>query len=315
MSTFLVGLNQMSDDEKIVLTAQMRSMVWKNVFNEVFQKGAHKTKVIVFRGLEWVTDKFSEEASEHLSEWNSRTEWDPEVMKDRIEQECEKLSDVPLSQVEFMLRNRMIEIADLDDSAKDIALANGIIQRAAKNLDIDHKQFLDTEILENTVFERCIEEQVELLKTRLNAMTPEEIDKFEEILREEIKKLSEADQEAIRQATGIDELSAKAMMHFLKTTSGVAVAQMLIGATGIGAYLFLTTTIKAIGLLMGVTFSFGAYTTASSTLAFLTSAPFLIIVMALGAGWMYRRTEARIKDQLAKILIVVGRAKLLGQEI
>ncbi len=100
-------------------------------------------------------------------------------------------------------------------------------------------------------------------------------------------------------------------MNFLKTTSGVVIAQMLVGATGFGAFLFLTTSIHALALLLGIGLSFGVYTAATSALAFLLSGPFFFLVAGLAGGFLYYRTSEQLRGQLAKILIVTGRAHAL----
>lgn len=144
-------------------------------------------------------------------------------------------------------------------------------------------------------------------------MGREEQKRFEEILMEEISKLRQADQQAIREAMGIDTLSAEAVTRFIKTTSAAAIAQMIISSFGFGGFLFLTTIIHAFGLLLGVTFAFNIYAFATSLLSFLLSGPFLFIFAVASGGLLFWNSSKAIDDEIAKLFVLIGRSKLLNQ--
>ena len=79
---------------------------------------------------------------------------------------------------------------------------------------------------------------------------------------------------------------------------------------GFGFYLFLTTTIKAFSLLLGITLPFGVYTAATSLAGFLLSAAFLPVAAVLGVGAAAFSADRQVRDELAKLLVVVGRSRL-----
>lgn len=112
----------------------------------------------------------------------------------------------------------------------------------------------------------------------------------------------------------MDELSAKSILAFLKTATATGIAQMVVGGFGFGAFLFITTMLKAFSLLLGVTIPFGVYTAATGGLAFLLSVPSFLIVMGIAGGFVYKGTERKLGDEMAKILVVIGNIKLMEKE-
>jgi|LSQX01.1.fsa_nt_gb hypothetical protein len=170
------------------------------------------------------------------------------------------------------------------------------------------------EALEALVFEHCVKEKIAQLQEQVTQLTGSKLEEFEAVLREQLQSLSKAEQEAIRATMGLEELSAKHVISILKQTSSIALAQMIVSGFGFGAYLFLTTLIKSFSLLLGVTFSFGVYTAATSMLAFLLSGPFLLIASLMGFGLVYRKTGNALNDELAKLLVFVGRSAVLQSD-
>jgi len=64
-------------------------------------------------------------------------------------------------------------------------------------------------------------------------------------------------------------------------------------------------------LLLGATFSFGVYATATSALAFLLSSPFLLLAGLIGFGLTYQKAGSALNDELAKLLVLVGRSAFM----
>jgi hypothetical protein len=178
--------------------------------------------------------------------------------------------------------------------------------------DIDPRFYLDAVILENEVFQSFVKQLVEGLQKHLQRLGPKQTEELERLLRLQLMRLSEADREAIREALKVDRLSAETMLSVFKTGGGTLIAQMLIGSFGFGAYLFLATTLKAVGLLLGTSFAFGTYIVANSFLAFLLSGPFWLLVVLLAGGITCRKTAVKLDDYKAQLLIVTGRARLLA---
>ncbi len=89
-------------------------------------------------------------------------------------------------------------------------------------------------------------------------------------------------------------------------------AQLLLGSFGFGAFLFLTTFLKAFSLLLGTTFSFGTYLTATGLLAFILSFPFLLLLATSTGGIMLVQLQRQLADEVAKLVVLAGRSKLLS---
>ena len=138
-------------------------------------------------------------------------------------------------------------------------------------------------------------------------------EKLEETLHNELKKLSKADQQSIKQVMNADKLNGKIALDFLKTTTGTYIAQFAIGTTGFGAYLFLSTMIKAFSLLIGATFPFVVYTTAATVFSFLLSPVFLAFIALASLTFGFFESSGKIKMLLSKILIISGRYRLMEE--
>jgi hypothetical protein len=309
---FIAGISQMSREEKIALLAQMNCLTGLNVLSEGFQKGAHKVKKVLIGGTSWLAGRAGLSGLQcRINEINTKTDWNTDVLRNKIATEIEVLSELDQSEISRRLRQQIIQIAQIDNKDNETVIATAIIHRAAKALKIDVRLYTDILSLENKVFEECIREQIENIKKNLAIMSDVELNDFEDILNQELGKLSQAEKEAIRKATGLEELSSRAIIIFLKTTSTAALAQLFISGFGFGAFLFITTSLKALSLLLGMTFSFGIYTAATSTLAFLLSGPFMLIIAALSGGIILRKTSVTLADQISKILVLTGRSKIL----
>ncbi|KAB2851101.1 MAG: hypothetical protein F9K42_05375 [Ignavibacterium sp.] len=229
----------------------------------------------------------------------------------KLKSKQQELSLKEESELSEMLLEKLKSLADFKSDVSNEILASGIVHRAAKSLKLDHRLYLNNAALESVVFEECIKEQIELLKKNINKMNPEELEKMEHLLTEELTKLSSADREAIKKSLKIDYISGKALLTFIKTASATAMIQMILGSFGFGFFLFLTTMMKAMGLLFGITFSFGAYTTLSTVAGFILSLPFLLISVLVAGGVITKFTNSKIEDEIVKTIIVIGKSKLL----
>ncbi|HHW42037.1 MAG TPA: hypothetical protein GXX19_13020 [Syntrophomonadaceae bacterium] len=313
MPLFILGISQMSREEKASLLAQLNSMTSMNILNEGVQKALHSAKKFTLVKIARMFENLGAgDFARSLEKIDRVTEWNTNVLAAKIRGEMEKLKLLNDTKLWQDIRLKMIDIGGVDASASEEQIAEAVINRVAALYKLDTRTYPNIVAKENAVFEACINDLIEQLQKKLNRMTMEEQDKFRKLLEDEIRSLSKANREAIKEATGLQELSSQALLNFFKTTSGVAFAQMLVGATGFGAFMFLTTTLKAISLLLGVSLPFGVYTVATSVLAFLLSGPFLLLVIALSGGAILYKTNEDLKHQLAKILIVTGRAKLMG---
>ncbi|NLV91721.1 MAG: hypothetical protein GX030_04915 [Firmicutes bacterium] len=310
---FMIGLDRLSREEKIALLAQLNAINSRNVLSEGAQQGLKRGKDLVFQVSQLLLGQFSSDWAEGVKRMKEQLDWDVNTLQAAIEREYRQLDALGEFDLGKNLLVRMAQIAGVDPTSSTSAVSEALIKRAAKACKIPIDQ--DIEVLEALVFEHCLEEKIAQIQEQLTQMTDSELEELEAVLREEIQSLSQAEQEAIRTTMGLDELSAKHVITFLKQASGIALAQMIISGFGFGAYLFLTTLIKSFSLLLGVTFSFGVYTTATSALAFLLSGPFLLLASLMGFGLMYRKAGHTIYDELAKLLVFGGRSAFLQMNV
>lgn len=309
---FLLGLQQMTRQEKITLLAQIITLTGFNLLNEGIQKTAKNAKRTVLTGVKTVLEKAgAKDPADKVNDFNQKTDWDTNIIKANIDKTLEKLETLTEQEIDFTLRWYMLDIGDLKPPVTDEELCNSIIAKAAKAYGTDIKKHLDFSAMENWIFEKAVEEQFNILKTSLSKMDIDEQEKYETLLNEELNKLSEADIEAMKRATGLEKLTAKSVHNFLRTTSSVVLTQLIVGGFGFGAYLFLATSIKALSLLLGVTFAFGTYTAASSILAFLLSGPFILLISALTGGFIYFQTTRKVDELIAKMFILAGKGNLI----
>jgi hypothetical protein len=225
------------------------------------------------------------------------------------QRELELLAD---TEIQSRLRGHLVDLAELPSGRNTTAVACAVVLRAAKSFKIDSTTHSSPLTLENAVFEACVRELVDQIKATLAKISSGDAARLEALLREQLGRISAADADAIRRATGIEELSAKALLSFLKTSSSTAIASLVVSSLGFAPFLALTTAMKAITLLVGVTLPFATYTAASSTLAFLLSGPFLLAVLAVIGSVGWKRADNAIRDQLVRLVILVGRANTLA---
>ncbi|NMB16169.1 MAG: hypothetical protein GX980_03545 [Firmicutes bacterium] len=311
---FMVGLELLSPEEKIALLSQLNAVTSLNVFNQGLQKGFKTLGDGVASITTWLVGRASPRTGELMRQTKDALSRDVDVINRAVDNEAMRLSRLHPRTVSRQLYRKVRALAQVDASATRDQIAAALINRAAVNLGMDVHLYPDAISLENAVFEAIIKEQMEALKARLAGASAKEIADLEEILGQELAKLSEADRKAIREVIGVDEISARTFINFLHSTSALIAAQTLIGGFGFGSFLFLTTAIKAFSLLIGVTFPFSVYMAATSTLAFLLSAPFLAISATFLGGYVLRKTSTRLDDELAKMIIQVGRVKLLANK-
>ncbi len=309
---FLIGINQMTRDEKIMLLAQMNAVSGWNLLSQGAQKLGIKAKSLAFKGGDLLVDTLGvKNVHAKIKELDQSIDWDPNVLNRKIEAEAKELRLYRDEGLDQKLHEKMASLAGIPETSEKDAVARSILERVGISFEKNPAAYANVVALEEDVFSACLQEQIEALQKKLNSLSREEHDELEEMLRAEIQKLSAADQEQIRDFAGLDELSSQAILKLLKTSSSAVLVQMLIAGTGFGAYLFLTTVMKAVSLLLGSTFPFAAYTAGAVALSFLLSGPFLILILAASTGFVLKKTNEKIDLQMAKILIIAGRAKMM----
>ncbi|NJD22052.1 MAG: hypothetical protein FIA82_05215 [Melioribacter sp.] len=311
---FMLGLEKLSKEEKVSVLSQVEVLNTMTLINDSLQKNSKKGKEFLLNFSSKLTEKHFPDFSKKIIDLNNTSDWDAEVMKNKIAQKYKQLCDLTEDQLNTLFTEKIKKLANFDIKVSNEILANGIVHRVAKAMKLDTRLYLNNIALENAVFEESIKEQLELIKKNVNSMNPDELNKLEELLDIELKKLDECQKDAIKNALKIEELSAKAMISFIKTLSTATAIQVILGSFGFGFFLFLTTFMKAFGLLLGLSFSFGTYAAVTSAFGFFLSFPFLLITFFVSTGFIVKLTNNKIDDEISKLLILIGRSKLYSNK-
>ena len=310
---YYLGLSRMSREESVALTAQLKVMTGLNIVGDSVRKTTARVKNSLMGGLERLFDRPGRfQYAEQVLEMGRKVSWDTETLTRIIHSETARLSLLSDGQLTDELRGELRKLSGQDNTADERSVAIGILERAARSLGIDPSCFVDPAQLELVVFEKAVQRQHEELKKRLRSLSPAEMEKLAAVLEQELNRLSRSEREAIQRFAGTEQLSGKAMLAILRTLSGAALAKMIFAGAGFGAFLFLTTVLKATSMLLGITLSFGAYAAATSMLALLVSGPALALVAGLSGGFVLHKTNRHVEDQLAQVVVVSGHWRMSG---
>ena len=310
---YFLGLSRMSREESIALTAQLKVMTGLNLVGDSVRKTTARIKNSLMGGLERLLERQGRsQYAEQVLEMGRKVSWDTEALAHSSHSETARLSLLSDGQLADELRGELRKLSGQDTAADERSVAVGILERAARSLGIDPSCYVDPVQLELVVFEKAVLRQHEELKKRLRSLSSAEMEKLAAVVEQELNRLSRSEREAIQQFAGTEQLSGKAMLAILRTMSGVALAKMIFAGAGFGAFLFLTTVLKATSMLLGITLSFGAYAAATSLLALLASGPVLLLVAGLSGGFVLRKTNRQVEDQLAQVVVVSGHWRMSG---
>jgi len=199
-----------------------------------------------------------------------------------------------------------ISLADKEKiNDKQIDIANGFVEVLVCTK--EHKKVLQ-EVVKSEITIRQIQIRIVELETKYklkqlnplfigllgiawtvilsdNNITTEELKRFRKL--KERFKIKDKDANEIRNQTETNFLKAKSEIEaslrkenslidkesIERSVSGITASFLIVGladATGFGLFMFASTTLKAIGLLFGVTFGFSTYTTLAVILGHLT---------------------------------------------
>ena len=304
---YYLGLSRMNREESVALTAQLKILTGLNLVGDSVRKTTAKVKTGLISGLAKLLDRQGRTLwAEQIRGIDNNVSWETEALVRNMKLEMERLSQLSDSQLMEELRKELRSLAEVNAEVDDGAVAAAILERAARSLGIDPNCYIDPAVLELVVFEKAVQRQYEELKKRLQGMSALDMEKLAAAMEQELQRLSQGEREAIQQFTGAERLSGQAMVGFMKTASGVVLAKMIFAGTGFGAYLFLTTALKATSLLLGISFSYGAYTAATSVLALLVSGPALAMIAGLSAGVVLHKMNKKLADRLAQVVVVNG---------
>lgn len=313
---FLAGIANMEIEEKRQLLAQLQSFDSLLVIKEGAMESVKKAK-------NWFADKSAklagkagkEDWQEQIRELDRKSDWDVTGLKDTMEKELELTKNLTDYEVRAYLKEDIARLVSMPRSSSMEEISQATCAHIARQCKVPQWEALNPGELEQKLYQLCLEEQIEMIKQRLSKLNQDEGQETEEILQKEIESLSQSEQESMRHAIGVDELTGTAVLTLFKNSSAVLIAQILIAGSGFGAYLFLSTMIKAISLLQGMTLSFGVYTRDSAVLAFVLSPLFLLLVVSSGGGILWWQTRGKLNDYLIKAVFMAGKAKLASDEM
>lgn len=155
-------------------------------------------------------------------------------------------------------------------------------------------------------------EQLDASFTRKPA---EERERIAADIAQRLAALPEDVRERIRRETGLANLSADAL---LRTGSIAAVGGAMVGTVGLAgfaAYTSVTSFIAGAAGLVGLTLPFGAYTFATSALAFLSNPVIVGGVAIVGGHFAIKRANQQMRDRLVPVMVATAVIAATGNEV
>lgn len=299
---FLEGISQLSDQERVAIAALLNTLTGWNLVSDAAQKGMHKAKE---KALSWLASKASRQYQAQVEKLEAKLDWDPDLLQRKLEEEMEAFSKLEPERLNQELMGRLKELADMEDDDQTI-LANALVHRAAENLGLDVRRYLSAEALEEAAFVAVLEEFLKALNKELVSQESAARRRFEEILRGELCKLNSSELGSLAQALPSVELTAGGLTSWLELENQ---GKELASHFGPGALLLLSVLLRATSLFTGIGFPIEVGEELDPTLAFLLSGPFLYLTMT-SPGSLLKISTGNVGDQLAKLLLIVGRGKL-----
>ncbi|RMG60533.1 MAG: hypothetical protein D6713_02650, partial [Deltaproteobacteria bacterium] len=146
---------------------------------------------------------------------------------------------------------------------------------------------------------RCIVSLFESAEGFLADLSDEKRRNLDAYFHRACEGLTEEEMKVLKEFTGVDKLTSKTALELFRKMFIIGGGQALVSSAGFGPYLFLTTFLKSVSLMVGTTFSFAVYAAAASALSFVLSPFFLAGVLTLYAA---RRGKKSSEDATFNIL-------------
>lgn len=229
---------------------------------------------------------------EPLSRWSAQaasflenTSFSPFQLAEQIDLEKKKLDQLSTDDLRQRLLDIVASLASVPEdkrrNPRDFSLK--VIKEAARILKID-THLVDPEEAERLILEKYLENLIDDIRKQLQKGGPQLEEQLEKELRGLLERMTTGEQEAIKQAMGLDNLTAGALLNIFK--SGAAALAVLGGlhAAGFGLFLATVTMLKAFALLTGMSFGFGFYMATTSFLGFLTGPLGMVLALSLASG-------------------------------
>lgn len=130
-----------------------------------------------------------------------------------------------------------------------------------------------------------------------------EQEKIAEEIAEALHDLPPAEQERVRQAAGLPDLTAETLKQTAVLASVGLGVSSLVGFAGFSAYTTLTSLVASVTGFIGITLPFSGYMALTSLMAGITNPLFFIPAIAGGGAWMMSKANRSIRDTLYPILV------------
>jgi uncharacterized protein YaaW (UPF0174 family) len=314
---FLTAIDRMDKDELLDLLAFAESATFQSAMREAVESGIGKGKRFASASFRWGSkvllsgQSFLDSSKYRISRTTGRTlgaagrgsetvadfvrsvKFDPHRLTEEIPKQRERLAQLSEAKLRHRLVRLIGELAGVKVNSASIPenLTSKTLMAVARYLRIN-TQLVSGEDVERLIFERYVEDLLKKLKAGLKDMKPDEEQRLEELLREELDRLSSGDREAIKKAMKLDELTEHSLLQMVKSGGIAAGTLMAMEVAGFGLFLAATTMLHALSLLIGTTFAFSTYTAATAFLGFLTGpiGATLAVVLVTGTtgGFGYR---------------------------
>jgi hypothetical protein len=226
------------------------------------------------------------------------TQFSPFQLADQVGIERKNLENLTITD----LRQRLLDLlADLAGVPKDKSqdprqFSLKVIMEAASALKIETK-LVAPEDVERMVFEKYVEDLIVQIRKKLQKGGPDLEEQLEKELYGLLAKMTAGEQEAIKQAMGLEELSATAMLNIFKSGAITLVALGGLHTAGFGLFLAAVTMLNAFALLTGLSLGFGVYMATTSFIGFITGPVGMVLAITLASGtvgifqyWKHRQS-------------------------
>lgn len=295
MANIFDGIRKMNDEDLKYLIALLETITVTNIAGEMGQKA--KRRAVKFANV--IKGFFD---SKQISE--------PKVipLDKRISLRKTEIDNIPREQLNSMIRailidkTRAVRCTVPNDASED-EISVSIIEIAAKKYKKEIDEKLTPAQKADAIRHRYNEKLAAKTQEQLKNQTKEQREQTEKAIQDEIGNMSEREQNELKKALGVDNLTGEAVRKMLSTATGTTVIITILDASGFGAYMALTTIIHAIfTTTLGITLPFAAYTGATSFLAFITGPVGWIALIGVEAFMINNNKDKLIYELLSQVV-------------
>ncbi|MDF2588849.1 MAG: hypothetical protein K0S41_2690 [Anaerocolumna sp.] len=294
MPNIFDGFNKLEDEDIRYQIATLETMTVANASKEMGQKAKRTAVKIVNVFAGFINNKQFDE---------------PEVItiQEMLQTNKTKLDDVSREDLDKKLRKILIEKCNsagamLTNQATDDEISVTVIHTAAKAYKDINDKFTPAQKADSIQY-RYAEKFLSRMQKEMSKQTTTEKNKTDQVIQEKIDDLTEKQREELKEALKVQELTGQTLGNILRSAAGPATVLAIVEISGFGAYIALTTIVHAIfTTVLGITLPFAAYTTLTSTLAFLTGPIGWIAVIGVGAFQLNRGKNKLIYEILAQMV-------------